>query len=98
VAPENAAPPPRARTRASRAYARSLPCGIPANARPTLGRDVSGHQSGGKLAKHKFGFEKRQRELNKERKRAEKQQRKLDRANEREPQPDQDAEPTPPEE
>jgi hypothetical protein len=50
------------------------------------------------LAKHNYGFEKRQRELSKERKRAEKQQRKLDRASDRERIPDQNDEPAPPEE
>jgi hypothetical protein len=33
------------------------------------------------LARNNYGFEKRQRELNRERKKAEKQQRKLDRMN-----------------
>ena len=49
------------------------------------------------MAKHKYGFETRQRELNKEKKRAEKEQRKLDRATDRESVPDPDAEPVPPE-
>jgi hypothetical protein len=42
------------------------------------------------LARHNYGLEKRQRELNKERKKAEKLQRKLDRANDRDPRPDTD--------
>ena len=37
------------------------------------------------MAKHKYGFEKRQRELNKEKKKAEKAQRKLERVNDPEP-------------
>ena len=44
----------------------------PASAVPTGGRLVP---------KRNFGYEKRQKELNKQRKREEKQQRKLDRAN-----------------
>lgn len=50
------------------------------------------------LAKHKYGFEKRQRELNKEKKKAEKAQRKLERTADAEPaEPtDEGAEPTPP--
>lgn len=45
------------------------------------------------LARNNYGFEKRQRELSKERKKAEKLQRKLDRANDRASDPDPNAEP-----
>lgn len=79
---------------AARSLVSGMPESAPADPRPAAAPVPSGGSL--TLAKHKFGFEKRQRELNKERKRAEKQQRKLDRANEREPQPDQEAEPTPP--
>jgi hypothetical protein len=58
-----------------------LPCGMPANAvagasDPTRLRSLTGSVS---LPKRNYGHEKRQKELNKQRKREEKLQRKLDR-------------------
>ena len=45
------------------------------------GLPVSGFGEGGSVARNNFGFEKRQRELSKERKKEEKRQRKLERQN-----------------
>ena len=54
---------------------------MPVNGVTGLRPPVSGLRAGASMARNNYGFEKRQRELIKERKKEEKRQRKLDRKN-----------------